>query len=176
LKVTSAGKAKFDLVRCCHNPLSLTDTYHIYQNFILYYHLLQNMAKAPAWLPPSTDAPLDVSVIIGSFKYQPINQPLFQITLPPSAPAPTTPDAVHYSAQPEIQHTFRPDAKIPMKAISALFTLATLSPWVVLLGLVSDTPPSFKIQADLFCGYSGYKFLTARQNCSPTKSSHSSLY
>jgi len=112
LKVNSAGKVKFDL----------------------------NMAKTSAWLPPSTDAPLDVSLIIGSFKYQPIHQPLFKIILPPSAPAPTTPDAVLYSAQPEIQHTFRPEAKIPMKGISAIFALATLAPWVVLLGLWLQIP------------------------------------
>lgn len=46
-------------------------------------------------------------------------------------------DEVHYSTQPELSHTFRPEQKVPAKAISGFFALATLSPWVLLMGLVS---------------------------------------
>lgn len=94
------------------------------------------MAKNPIWLPPSTDSPLEVSLIIGSFKYDPLHQLLFHATLPRSQPPPISPEEVHYHVQPEIQHTFRPQEKIPAKAISGVFALATLSPWLVLLGLV----------------------------------------
>jgi oligosaccharyltransferase complex subunit delta (ribophorin II) len=94
------------------------------------------MSKPPTWLPPTTDSPLDVSLIIGSFKYEPFQSTIFQLTLPKSQPAPTSPEEVHYHPQPEIQHTFRPKAKIPMKAISGFFALATVAPWFILLGLV----------------------------------------
>ncbi|KIM24253.1 hypothetical protein M408DRAFT_76194, partial [Serendipita vermifera MAFF 305830] len=112
IRVSATGKAKFDL----------------------------NVPKALSWLPPSTDSPLDVSLIVGSFKHAPVHQPLFKVTLPPSQPAPITPDEVHYHVQPEIMHTFRPEQKVPMKGLSAIFTLATLSPWVVLLGLWLQIP------------------------------------
>src|SRR5271170_7861383 len=97
------------------------------------------MAKNPVWLPPTTDSPLDVSLIIGSFKHDPLQQLLFHATLPRSQPPPVSPEEVHYHVQPEIQHTFRPQEKIPAKAISGFFALATLSPWLVLLGLVRST-------------------------------------
>ncbi|CAG8752041.1 6545_t:CDS:2, partial [Acaulospora colombiana] len=53
-------------------------------------------------------------------------------------PPPTSPEEVHYHPQPEIQHTFRPQAKIPMKAISGIFALATIMPWFILLGLTPN--------------------------------------
>jgi len=147
------------------------------------------MAKSPAWLPPTRpEGPLDVSLIIGSFKYQPIHQPLLRLVLPPSAPAPTTPDAVRYGLQPEIQHTFRPESRIPMKVVSAVFALATLSPWILLLGLVRRPCPSpllpFPFPLPLLSGiwtltrlcYSGHASPIAPQSSSPTRSSHLSLY
>ncbi|CAG7849920.1 SubName: Full=Related to oligosaccharyltransferase delta subunit (Ribophorin II) {ECO:0000313/EMBL:CCA73510.1} [Serendipita indica DSM 11827] len=112
LRVSSAGKAKFDL----------------------------SMSKPPAWLPPTTDQPLEVSLIIGSFTYDPLHRKLFNLVLPRSQPAPVSPEEVHYHPQPEIQHTFRPEQKIPMKAISGIFALAMLSPWVVLLTLWLNIP------------------------------------
>lgn len=105
------------------------------------------MSKNPAWLPPTTDFPLDVSLIIGSFKYEPIHQLLFRTDLPRSQPPPTNPEEAHYHVQPEIQHTFRPKEKIPPKFISGIFALATLSPWVVLIGLVCSTTFMIEILA-----------------------------
>lgn len=99
------------------------------------------MSKTPVWLPPTTDSPLEVSLIIGTFKYDPMQQLLFHLTLPRSQPPHTHPDEVHYHMQPEIHHTFRPENKIPMSSISAFFALATLSPWILLLGLVSYRVP-----------------------------------
>ena len=94
------------------------------------------MQKPPLWLPPTTDAPIQVQLIIGSFTYDPFEHTLFDLQLPRSQPAPLHPDERMYGAQPEIAHTFRPEQKIPPKVMSLVFGLATLSPWAVLLRLV----------------------------------------
>ena len=94
------------------------------------------MKKPPVWLPPTTDAPIQVQLIIGSFTYDPFKHTLFDLQLPHSQPAPQHADEKMYSVRPEIAHTFRPEQKIPPKFISWVFALATLSPWVILLGLV----------------------------------------
>lgn len=42
-----------------------------------------------------------------------------------------------FELQPEIHHVFRPAEKMPPASFSKLFTLITLSPWLVLIGGVS---------------------------------------
>lgn len=94
------------------------------------------MSKPPLYLPPTTDEPLKVSLIIGSPDYDPLSVRLFDLVLPRSKPAPVHPDEVKFHPQPELFHTFRPDQKVPPKFISLVFTGVVLAPWVVLLGLV----------------------------------------
>ncbi|KAI0044947.1 hypothetical protein FA95DRAFT_1608110 [Auriscalpium vulgare] len=106
VKVTASGKAKFDF----------------------------NMARPPASLPPSGAAPLKVSLILGSFVHTPATVELFDLVVPPSLSA-VHPDEQTFHPLPEIQHTFRPEQKVPPKAVSAVFTGIVLSPWLVLIGL-----------------------------------------
>ncbi|KAK2464552.1 hypothetical protein APHAL10511_003410 [Amanita phalloides] len=111
--VTSSGKAKFEL----------------------------NMAKPLMSLPPTSTAPLQVTLIIGTREYSPISAHLFDLYVPPSKPGPAHPDEAAFHPLPEIQHTFRPEEKLPPTFISAFFALAVLAPWVVLLGLWSQNAP-----------------------------------
>ncbi|EMD35454.1 hypothetical protein CERSUDRAFT_157218 [Gelatoporia subvermispora B] len=113
LRVTPGGKAKFEL----------------------------SMSKPPASLPPSSTAPLRVSLLLGSFSHAPASYSLFDLLVPPSAPAPTHPDEPSFHARPEIVHTFRPDPALPPRPVSALFSGLVLAPWVVLLGLWSHIRP-----------------------------------
>lgn len=94
------------------------------------------MAKPPTSLPPSGAAPLHVSLLLGSFVHSPATLDLFDLHIPPSAPAPVHPDEQIYHPRPELAHTFRPDPKLPPRIISAFFTALVVAPWVVLLGLV----------------------------------------
>lgn len=94
------------------------------------------MARPPSSLPPSGDAPLAVSLILGSFTHDPARLELFNLAVPPSAPVAPHPDATAFALRPEITHTFRPEPKVPAKFISATFAGLVLAPWVVLLGLV----------------------------------------
>lgn len=95
------------------------------------------MARPPTSLPPTTATdPLKVSLIIGSFEHAPLKQDLFDLILPASQPEPQHPDEASYHPLPTIEHTFRPDQKLPLRPISAVFAVLVLSPWVVLLGLV----------------------------------------
>ncbi|KAN0127136.1 Oligosaccharyltransferase subunit Ribophorin II domain containing protein [Lactarius tabidus] len=114
VKVTSSGKAKFEL----------------------------NMAKPPSSLPPSGDAPLHVSLLLGSFVHSPATLELFDLHIPASAPAPVHPDEQFYHPRPELAHTFRPDPKLPPRIVSAFFTALVVAPWVVLLGLWGAVKPS----------------------------------
>jgi oligosaccharyltransferase complex subunit delta (ribophorin II) len=98
------------------------------------------MKKPPVWLPPTTHAPIQVQLIIGSFTYDPFEHTLFDLQLPHSQPAPQHPDEDMYGVRPEIAHTFRPEQKVPPKFISLIFTLAALGPWAVLFGLVRLHP------------------------------------
>ncbi|KAH7910254.1 Dolichyl-diphosphooligosaccharide--protein glycosyltransferase subunit Swp1 [Hygrophoropsis aurantiaca] len=107
VRVTPGGKAKFEL----------------------------NMARPPASIPPTTANPLEVTLILGSFVHEPAKYELFDLYIPASQPAPKHPDEVTFSVLPTIEHTFRPEQKLPPKAISAIFASAVLAPWVVLLGL-----------------------------------------
>ncbi len=130
VKVTPSGKAKFELVRsppplCCAIRPNLT-----------YDILPQNMAKPPSSLPPSGAAPLRVSLLLGSFVHSPAALDLFDLQIPPSAPAPVHPDESFYQPRPELAHTFRPDPKLPPRIVSAFFAALVLAPWAVLLGLV----------------------------------------
>ncbi|KZS96321.1 oligosaccharyl transferase delta subunit [Sistotremastrum niveocremeum HHB9708] len=114
IRVTSAGKAKLEL----------------------------NMAKPPLTLPPTTESPLEVTLLLGSYNYEPASFPLFSLTLPVSQPPPAHPDEASYHPLPSIFHTFRPEEKQPPQVISAVFTLLVLSPWFVLLVLWTQLPLS----------------------------------
>lgn len=97
-----------------------------------------SMSRPPASLPPTTDAPLSVSLILGSFTHSPATVPLFNLKLPASAPVPTHPLAKHYAPQPLIAHKFNPEPSQPPQAISAVFTMVALTPWIVLVGLLTQ--------------------------------------
>jgi len=102
-----------------------------------------NVRKPPTALPPtSADQPLKVSLILGSFKREGAIIPVFDLTLPPSGTVPPHPEETSYHVQPEIQHTFRPDQKLPPKPISFVFAGLTLAPWALLVGLLSQLPIS----------------------------------
>ena len=132
IRVTPGGKAKFELVGISLVPVPRT-----------LITSSQNMSKPPLSLPPTTNAPLKVTLLIGSSLYSPLSIHLFDLIVPRSAPAPIHPDEVSFHPLPEIKHTFRPDQKLPPQPISAIFTVLVLSPWVVLLSLVRYTIPLF---------------------------------
>ncbi|KAF5330170.1 hypothetical protein D9611_010525 [Ephemerocybe angulata] len=113
IRVTGGGKAKFEL----------------------------NPSKPPLYLPPTSTEPLKVSLIIGTPNYDPITVRLFDLILPASQPAPTHPDEASFHVRPELHHTFRPDQKLPPKAVSLFFAGLTFAPWVVLIGLWSQVTP-----------------------------------
>ncbi|KIL63121.1 hypothetical protein M378DRAFT_179387 [Amanita muscaria Koide BX008] len=113
IRVTISGKAKFELV----------------------------MAKPPSSLPPTTSAPLLVTLLIGTPDYSPLSADLFDLYVLPSQPAPVHPEEASFHPLPEIQHTFRPEQKLPPRPISAFFALAVLAPWTVLLTLWSTYAP-----------------------------------
>ncbi|RXW11357.1 hypothetical protein EST38_g14498, partial [Candolleomyces aberdarensis] len=113
VRVTPGGKAKFDL----------------------------NLSKPPLYLPPTSDKPLKVSLIIGTPNYDPISAQLFDLVLPRSQPAPVHPDEAVFHPRPELQHTFRPEQKVPNKFISLVFSGIAIAPWFVLLGLWSQVAP-----------------------------------
>jgi len=95
------------------------------------------MARPPNSLPPtSPNSTLKVSLIIGSFVHKPFTADLFDLVVPASQPVVPHPEEVHYSPQPAIEHTFRPEQKTPPAFISAVFSLLVLAPWIVLIGLV----------------------------------------
>ncbi|OSX60988.1 hypothetical protein POSPLADRAFT_1182153 [Postia placenta MAD-698-R-SB12] len=110
VKVTAGGKAKFEL----------------------------NMARPPASLPPTTTNPLKVTLLLGSFVHSPAKYELFDLTVPASQPLSQHPSEAAFHPLPEITHTFRPDQKIPAKAVSAFFAGFLLWPWFVLLALWSQ--------------------------------------
>jgi len=113
VRVEAGGKAKFEL----------------------------NMRRPPPSIPPTTEStPLNVSLILGSFSVAPAHIPLFAVYLPASAPVAPHQEEVTFHPQPEIVHTFRPDQKHPLKAISAVFVGVALAPWAVLFYLLSYLP------------------------------------
>lgn len=95
------------------------------------------MAKPPLSLPPTASAPLKVTLIVGSVNHDPLKVELFDLYIPASHPPPAHPDEASFHPLPAIQHTFRPEQRLPPKPVSALFAALALAPWVVLLGLVS---------------------------------------
>lgn len=125
LRVNSAGKAKFELVSRFRR--------HFVSHFI---QVFQNMAKPPLSLPPTLKDPLKVTLIVGSHVHSPLKVELFDLYVPASHPPPQHPDEASFHPLPVIQHTFRPDQKLPPTTISAAFSALVLAPWVVLLGLV----------------------------------------
>ncbi|KAF8155648.1 oligosaccharyl transferase delta subunit [Crassisporium funariophilum] len=114
VRVSAGGKAKFDL----------------------------NMNKPPLSLPPTpTGNPLKVTLLIGSPLHDPISIELFDLILPRSQAAPEHPGEASYRPLPPIEHTFRPDHKLPPRPISLVSAVLTLAPWVVLLSLWSQVAP-----------------------------------
>ncbi|KAH0826650.1 oligosaccharyl transferase delta subunit [Lanmaoa asiatica] len=107
VRVTPGGKAKFEL----------------------------NMARPPPSLPPTTDRPLAVSLILGSFVHDPATFDLFDLYVPTSSTPAPHPDEASFHPQPPIAHAFHPEQKLPLKIVSALFTALVLAPWVALLAL-----------------------------------------
>jgi oligosaccharyltransferase complex subunit delta (ribophorin II) len=107
IRVTPGGKAKFEL----------------------------NMARPPASLPPTTDHPLAVSLILGSFVHEPEKYDLFDLYVPASSTPAPHPDEASFHVLPTIAHTFRPEQNLPPKFVSAVFAALVISPWAVLLGL-----------------------------------------
>ncbi|EAU89445.1 hypothetical protein CC1G_07671 [Coprinopsis cinerea okayama7 len=101
-----------------------------------------NLQKPPLYLPPTGDAPLQVSLIIGSPDYDPISTQLFDLQLPRSQPPPVHPDEVTFHPRPELFHTFRPEQKLPPKFVSLVFAGIALAPWAVLMGLWSQVAPA----------------------------------
>lgn len=94
------------------------------------------MARPPLSLPPTSDTPLEVTLLIGSPIYSPLSVSLFDLILPASHPVVQHPDEASFHPLPQIHHTFRPDQKLPPRPISAVFSLLVLAPWFVLLGMV----------------------------------------
>lgn len=94
------------------------------------------MARPPASFPPTTDRPLAVSLILGSFVYDPVTFDLFDLYVPASSTPTPHPDEASFHPQPPIAHTFRPEQSLPPKIVSATFSALVLAPWVVLLTLV----------------------------------------
>jgi len=113
IRVSPGGKAKFEL----------------------------SMARPPTSLPPTGDAPLDVSLFIGKPDYTPVAAGLFDLHVPASQPPPVHPDEASFHPLPEIHHAFRPDQKLPPKFVSAVFSAFVVAPWALLLGLWSQVSP-----------------------------------
>ncbi|EIW78380.1 oligosaccharyl transferase delta subunit [Coniophora puteana RWD-64-598 SS2] len=109
VRVSSGGKAKFEL----------------------------NMAKPPPSLPPTSDAPLSVSLILGSFVHESAKYELFDLHVPASGTIAPHPDATQFAPQPEITHTFHAPQALPPRPVSAVGTALVFAPWVVLVGLMS---------------------------------------
>jgi oligosaccharyltransferase complex subunit delta (ribophorin II) len=108
IRVTQGGKANFEL----------------------------NMGRPPLSLPPTDDAPLQVTLYIGKPDFTPIAAELFDLHIPRSLPPPVHPDEASFHPLPEIHHTFRPDQKLPYKFVSAVFSGLVIAPWFLLIGLV----------------------------------------
>lgn len=126
-------------------------------------------------LPPTSFDPLHVSLILGSFKYEGARYDLFDLSLPPSASTPPHPEESTFHVQPEISHTFQPDQKSPPKVISLVFAGLVLSPWALLLGLVSGRLVVLVTDSHTVCSYSP-SFATSQSRFNPTqKHYHSSL-
>jgi len=97
------------------------------------------MASPPSSIPPTTHNPLEVSLILGSFVHAPAKYDLFDLYIPASQAPSEHPDEAAFHVLPTIEHTFRPEQKLPPRFISAVFAAAVLSPWVILVGLVRST-------------------------------------
>ncbi|KAJ7601118.1 oligosaccharyl transferase delta subunit, partial [Mycena floridula] len=114
VRITPGGKAKFEL----------------------------DMVKPPLSLPATGEAPLKVTLLLGSTAHSPLKLELFDLVVPASQPVVQHPDEASFYPLPPIEHTFRPEQKLPPKPISAVFTGLTLAPWLVLLGLWGSIAPS----------------------------------
>ncbi|KAG8917092.1 hypothetical protein FRC02_003358 [Tulasnella sp. 418] len=103
-----------------------------------------NLRKPPVGLPPTSDHPLNVTLLLGSYTYTSNSFPLFDISLPPSGTPPPHPEEFQYAPQPEIFHTFRAEQKHPFKVVSLIFAALAVTPWAILLALLSNLPISMK--------------------------------
>jgi len=129
------------------------------------------MAKPLSSLPPSGAAPLQVSLLLGSFVHSPASFDLFDLHVPPSASPPVHPEEVLYHPRPEIAHTFRPEPKLPLRPISALFAALVLAPWAVLFTLVRVIPRSLRALGPV-CGADDIFWIVLIVGCnSPRRSS-----
>lgn len=94
------------------------------------------MARPPSSLPPTTTAPLKVTLLLGSFVHDPASIELFHLYVPASQTPAQHPEEASFHVLPSIEHTFRPEQKLPPRTVSAVFACLVLSPWVLLLSLV----------------------------------------
>ena len=97
------------------------------------------MARPPLSIPPTSTAPLKVTLLLGSYLHSPLKIELFDLYVPASHPPIPHPDEASFHPLPAIEHTFRPEQRLPPKPISAAFAALVLSPWVVLFGLVRQS-------------------------------------
>ncbi|KAM6491981.1 hypothetical protein JOM56_012619 [Amanita muscaria] len=102
------------------------------------------MTKPPPSLPPTTGAPLKVTLLIGTPDYFPLSADLFDLYVPPSQPAPVHPEEVLPS--PPRNPTYIPSRT---KTSTAFFALAVLASWTVLLNLHLLSPRIFPFVATL---------------------------
>jgi hypothetical protein len=109
------------------------------------------MARPPSSLPPTKEAPLQVTLLLGSFKHAPEKIDLFDLHVPASHPPPVHPEEASFHPLPPIAHTFRPEQVLPPKYISAVFAGAVLTPWVVLLALVRPSHWCYRQKTHLLC-------------------------
>lgn len=107
------------------------------------------MARPPASLPPTSNDPLKVSLYLGSFVHDPVQYELFDLIVPPSQTPAQHPDEASFHPLPEIVHTFRPEQKVPLPFISAVFTLLLSVPWIVLMALVRLCYPSRSVLPEI---------------------------
>ncbi|KAH7096639.1 Dolichyl-diphosphooligosaccharide--protein glycosyltransferase subunit Swp1 [Auriculariales sp. MPI-PUGE-AT-0066] len=115
VRVKPGGKAKFDLV----------------------------VAKPPTSIPATpAGGPLQVTLILGSFKYTSAAYKLFELYLPKTQPTSEHAEASLYRHRPPIHHTFRAEPSTPPSIISLVFAISLIVPWAVLFGLLSRIPHS----------------------------------
>ncbi|RXK36053.1 hypothetical protein M231_06701 [Tremella mesenterica] len=109
-----------------------------------------NTSKPPSALFP-THGNFSLTLLLSKPSYDPFAYPIGHISIPPAILKPV-PRSRHdlppragepaFKAQEELFHTFQPEEKTVSWIWSVLGTGVTLSPWVVLLGLVRPFSPA----------------------------------
>lgn len=98
----------------------------------------QSARRPPPGIPATTEGTvLSVDLILGSFTRTSSVIPLLTVKLPPSLPVAPHPEESLYHVKPPLHHTFKEEQRMPSKTISLAFVVIALSPWVILLSLVS---------------------------------------